>query len=195
MVDNSGSTASTDPKQFYRRQVVQEFLTTYGNYQNFQYAFGMFSTYGEETSFGNAASLSASLTAFETVSAGQTTNYDAAFSAIDESIVSVAKPGDGWKYVVVFMSDGQPKDLGSTATQQVSGISNLVNSLFAKVAALGSSATVSSVYFGPASDATAINNLNVMATLGGGQFVNTNITTHLVISDIITVPGQVCTSH
>jgi len=201
MVDDSGSTATTDPNQYYRVTVLKNFLADYSSKANFSYNFGWFSDSSVEwdtksSSFvsspvspmGNANDLSNALTAFEAIGPQSGTNYKTAFSGIEAVIGNVAQVGDGWNYIVVFMSDGQPGDLGSTAASELSGSKTLADNLNSYVTAFGSKSTLSTVYFGAESDSNSIANLSGMASEGGGQFVDTNKVTDLSISDIITIP-------
>jgi hypothetical protein len=205
MVDNSGSTATTDPAHTYRVKTVQDFIAAYGSHTNLTYSFGYFSgTTAKEwdgsnssfqstatTPFGNSAVLSSALTQYEGFAPGGSTPYSAAFASLNHLVQQDEAAGTHENYVVVFMSDGQPTDISGNI---VTGINTMVDSLRTAVQANGSLLTVSAVYFGPETDQTAINNLGAMSTEGQGQFVDTNLlTSSLQINDVITVPGT-CTS-
>jgi len=210
MIDSSGSTLNTDPNEKYRVQTIQTFIQNYGNLTNLNYNFAYFSgsasAWDAKTSafvtlpsspqipFGTSSDLSKALTAYSAIPIGQkaTTNYLSAFTSLQASITKVAVKNDGWNYVVVFMSDGQPKDLGSTPNVQLAAIKSNVDGLLSTVQSYGSLLTVSAVYFGDEADSTSIANLQGMASEGGGQFVDTNKTTNVVISDIINVPVTTC---
>lgn len=215
MVDNSGSTAITDPNQHYRVQTVQTFLTKYSSKTNFTYFFGWFAgtqaylwddpaaTWDANTAaaFGNATALNDALTAYQQISPGGSTPYNAAFTAIQDSIQADESAGNKWDYVVVFMSDGMPTDLGytSSSSSDITALDNeligLVKNLMTTAASNGSSLlTFSTVYFGPEGNADpgAIMHLQDMAKTGNGQFVDTNVNSNLQIDDLITVPGTVC---
>jgi len=207
MVDNSDSTAGkngTDPNKVYRVQVLNNFLSMYGTKTNFNYSFGWFAplAYNWDVSqsafeanpkqaVGTATDLSNALNAFEPLSSQNGTAYKAAFAGIQNVIDGSSMPNDGWNYAVVFMSDGMPTDLGS-ASGQAAAIQQLVANLQTDVTNHGALVSVSSVYFGPESDGTSINNLKTMAITGGGQFVDTNLVQTLNISDVITIPGNTC---
>jgi hypothetical protein len=207
MMDNSGSTATTDPNHDYRVKTVQQFLQNYGSHTNLTYSFGYFSgttavEYDDHTSrfvaspttpFGNASSLSAALTAYQAIAPGGSTPYHAAFTSLQNLVAQDEAAGNNENYVVVFMSDGMPTDITGNVT---TAINTMVNNLRAQVQMNGVSLlTVSSVYFGPENDPSAIANLTNMASVGNGQFVDTNqLTSELQINDVINVPGS-CSSH
>jgi Mg-chelatase subunit ChlD len=212
MVDNSGSTGAsntgpgTDPNDYYRTQTVQHFIQQYGNRPNLSFGFGYFSgttgnfydtqthAFGSSANnvYGDSTSLTAALTAFDTLPAGGYTPYGAAFDAVQSAITKdQAVSGTKWNYVVVFMSDGYPTDI-STTPSLTTNLVNLVSRVANAVTSKGNLITISTVYFGPGSDSSAIGNLQVMAQTGKGQFVNTNVSNDLVISDVISVPSHIC---
>ncbi len=202
MVDNSGSTATTDPTHNYRTKTVQNFLASYGTHTNLTYSFGYFSgttaqgwdmgqskfMHPASTAFGNSAGLSSALTKYETISPSGNTPYSAAFTALQNEVQADELSGVKQNYVVVFMSDGMPTDISGNID---TGIIAMVDQLRTKVQANGTSLlTVSSVYFGPESDSVSISHLQNMANEGQGQFVDTNLQSSLVINDLISVPGN-----
>ncbi len=204
MVDNSGSTESSDPSQYFRVQTLRNFLASYSNHVNLRYSFGYFDDDGylydmnlgrftkgsASVPFGTAAGESGALDYYHsTIPPLGGTGYVAAFDALSSAITRDEASGTVADYAVVFMSDGQPTDIdGNVPT----AISNLVTSLKNATAANGHShLAVSTVYFGRASDTTSISNLRSMATVGGGQFVDTNHLSSggLSIDDVVTIPG------
>ena len=205
MVDNSGSTNTTDPLKKYRDLVVQDFLNTYSSKTNFKYSFGYFHAagYTYDTSpgantfvnnpmsaWGPVGDLANALQSFLRIGTSNHTYYQEAFKTIKANVASDPSPS-GWKYIVIFMSDGQPTDLAAEAdgTSQ-SSITALVKDLLTvkPIEFL----TVSSVFFGSPTDAHSIQNLSKMASVGGGDFVDTNLTQNIVISDLVAIPGQNC---
>ena len=207
MVDNSGSTAYTDPNHNYRTSTVQNFINSYGSHTNLTYSFGYFNgTTAKEydgarrnfqinssAPFGNANFLSAALNLYDTFSPSDYTPYAAAFNSMKSIVQQDEAAGNKENYVVVFMSDGMPTDISGN---QNSGIINLVDNLRTATQVNGTALlTVSAVYFGPASDHESIGNLQSMASEGQGQFVDTNqLNSALLINDVINVPGS-CQSH
>jgi len=201
MIDNSGSTATTDPAHNYRVKTIQDFLASYGSHTNLTYSFGYFSgTTSPEwdmtsnrfqatasTIFGDSTGLSNALNVYENINSSGYTPYKAAFTALTTEAQTDEAAGVKQDYVVVFMSDGQPTDISGDVH---TAIISMVDHLRTTVQSNGSSLlTVSSVYFGPDSDTTSIGNLKTMATEGSGQFVDTNVTQTISINDIITVPS------
>lgn len=210
MVDNSGSTKTTDRDKYYRVQTLQNFLQVYGSKSNLTYSYGMFSNsfslyesnnmspdynkfVNHVTSFGSAGDLSNAVNLYRTgfISDG-TTNYKQAFGAIQSNILSDLSLGSNSKaYSVVFMSDGQPKDLPEPINDS---ISNLVGGVITTVQAAGGSIRISGVYFGPDADLDSKENIKSVALAGHGQYVDTNLLPNnaLEIADTISIPGQNC---
>jgi hypothetical protein len=202
MVDNSGSTATTDPNHDYRVSTLQQFIQNYGTHTNLTYSFGYFSgTTAQEyddvhsqfvssptVPFGNSSFLSAALNTYESFAPGGSTPYNAAFNSVEHIVQLDEAAGSTQNYVLVFMSDGMPTDITGNVQTAITG---MVNTLRTDVESNGTSLlSVSTVYFGPESDATSISNLTTMASVGNGQFVDTNLLSNqLQINDVITVPG------
>ncbi len=204
MVDNSGSTSSTDPSQFFRVQTLRNFLTAYGSHTNLHYAFGYFDDdaylydmnqnafvmNSVAVPFGTSAGASSALDLYHaSIPPSGNTAYGAAFAALQGAISRDEGAGDVADYAVVFMSDGQPTDINGNVP---AGLAALVANLKSAAQANGRShLSVSTVYFGSASDSTSIQNLQSMAIHGGGQFVDTNHLSGggLSIDDLVTIPG------
>lgn len=201
MVDDSGSTNTTDPSKKYRVQTLQQFIHDYGGNSNLSYTFSYFSGITamefDMTSraftqrlaadpVGNSGELSTALLSYEALKSDGNTPYKAAFTSLADTVRADENAGNKQDYVVVFMSDGQPTDISGAAN-----LNALVTSLKTAAAANGSDLLLSTVYFGPATDTASIANLSGMAKAGGGQFVDTNklAAGGLVINDIISVPG------
>ena len=83
------------------------------------------------------------------------------------------------------MSDGGPTDLSANIDGD---IQTLITNLQATVNAKNHLLTVSTVYFGPESDWVSKEHISAMASDGQGQFVDVNLTTDLIIDDLVTVP-------
>lgn len=199
MLDNSGSTATTDPNDKVRVDTVNTFLATYGSKTNLTYSLGYFSQTASiydmksgrvdnnGTAFGTAAQEAVALSNFETVAAQNATWYQSAFSALQSTIEADIAAGNNETYVVIFMSDGMNNDNGNPST------TGMVKSLLA--AAPGSAgkslATVSTVFFG-SPDPSAMANLQGMATAGLGNFIDTNVTTTFSLDGLISLPSEAC---
>jgi hypothetical protein len=203
MVDDSGSTATTDPNYTNRVATIQNFLTKYANQTNLTYSYNYFGTnvatynvvsdsFGNITSsgvFGTASNAESALNAFQLIGTVGNTNYSAAFTRLEAIIGGDIAANTNENYVVIFMSDGQPTDQGSSASDQIAGITNISNALMSY--APSGRITLSTVYFG-APDNQAETNLETMASIGGGQFINTNLTTQYSIDNLISVPVKAC---
>ena len=199
MVDNSASTATTDPSKNYRIAAIKKFLANYGSHTNLTYGFGYFSgttgymydatkaTFASSATnaFYSSSGLTTALTAYSSIANSGNTPYKAAFNALSSAISSDANTNSS-NYVVVFLSDGAPTDLSSNMDAD---IATLVKSLNSVVLGKGRLLTVSTVYFGPEKDTAAQSHLELMADGGNGQYVDANGSGSLEVEDIITVPG------
>ena len=207
IVDNSGSTLKTDPNFKYRQQTLVDFLAQYGAKTNFTYAFGEFGAdaanfYNYASSqfesnpaspFGTSLQLQNALQIYLNTPINDKANtpYQLAFDAVSRIIASDTAAGlVAPSYSVVFMSDGMPNPKAST-----DDLKKMVDSVLNAALANGRLATVSTVYFGAessSSDASAMDNLKIMANEGLGQFYDTNNPpAGGLIENAITVPGQV----
>jgi len=204
LVDNSGSTKATDPHQYYRSQVLKIFLQQYGNKQNLTYLYGFFSgtkAYFFDSAiggfhsvgnlpFGPAVDLTTALNTFNLIPPSGNTPYKAALQLATQSIQNDLQQGSKVKnYILIFMSDGEPTDV-SNQPSLPGNLQDLVQKAMALIQAAGGTLTLSTVYFNGANVAADASNLQLMAQIGGGQFVNTNLNPNLTINDLITVPGQ-----
>jgi hypothetical protein len=223
MVDDSGSTATTDPQYQVREATLEAFIAKYSAKTNFTYAFGEFakdqaSVYDEITRnfvssssgtfganqispFGGSADLTDALNLFVTIPNKGDTPYGIGVKAITNIIQNDITTGLlAPVYSVIFMSDGMPDPNEDVPTLQ----SHVQSVLAAAVANNNSMATFSTVYFGPESSptnpqlqqGTPENNLYEMSLTGNGQYYDTN---HPppggLIENVLTIPGQtqVCT--
>jgi hypothetical protein len=145
--------------------------------------------------FGGASDLTQALGVYAQVSSGGFTYYDQALSKIDGVIRTLAGANpDRAPIVVLFLSDGQPNDIGwedmninRVLTSRVAGLRTLA-------ASYGSQLSFSTLYFGAFENLAAVDHLKVMAAEGGGRFLNTNLTdgARFEISDVVTIPGVSC---
>lgn len=204
MVDNSPSTDGvygSDPKKFYRLQLVEKFLANYEGNTKLSYSYSYFSSSAltfemadnsnfkagaVKAAFGPPAGLRAALDEFSKISSSGTTYYSPAFATIERLVQSVPEPGSD--FVVIFMSDGEPKDNWSK-DQQVEKIRNLVKSLIVKAG--DGHLTVSAAYFGNVDKVQSVKNLQAMATEGDGVFVDSSVT-DFHIEDLISLPQKSC---
>lgn len=202
MVDNSGSTLTTDPNKVYRLKSLQKFQMDYGSNTNLSYTFSYFAgtssnnydvpnnkfvTSIPASPVGNSSQLASALSKYDGVNPNGNTPYKAAFTALGNLVNADA---GGQDYAVAFLSDGQPTDVSGEAN-----LRKLVSDLKAVAAGKGRALTVNTIYFGDPNDKGSFSNLDAMAKEGNGQFVDTNLIGaggSLVINDVINVPGANC---
>jgi hypothetical protein len=203
MVDHSGSTKTTDPNKYYRVDTLNKFLMTYGSKSNLTYSYGYFSDvarlyntngFGSSTNlpFFNSAMLQNAVNAYKALSiADTTTNYKAGIGIMKSQILyEMSLPNSSKAYSVVFMSDGMPKDLGSSPTVAAAA---LVKDLVQAVTNGGGGLRLSTVYFGPTASTDAKDVLKTMASAGKGQFIDTNVNNNTFdVADAIAIPGVPC---
>lgn len=205
VVDQSGSNANspgqndgTDPNQTVRAGSIQAFYNDYQAKSGFSWGmigFAGSSAYpyisannsGVTPTFGNANAMISAITAFLSVSDGGYTPYQAALDMALQAIIGDNSAPTGTKYIVVFLSDGQPNpNVADSILAQ--DVQNIVSSKPGLV-------TFNTIYYGPG-DATASGRLKMMATVGGGYFLDTNKNPSgkdFLISNVVNVPGSSCT--
>ncbi len=211
MVDNSGSTLTTDPSQSIRVQTLRNFIAKYGAKTNFTYAFGYFSddayVFSPATQkfidvsvksvprsvFGTSRDLIQALSQFTQFDGFGGTSYGSAIDAV-QTMISEDSTTTQWNYVLVFMSDGQPTDVDDPV---ILNLKTMIDSVTTAAISKGGLATTSMVLFDPINDSQysfSAQNLSAMASEGKGQFFDTNFPPAggLAIDDIISVPGQSC---
>ncbi len=160
--------------------------------------------------FGNAANMKTALSVYEDPNTdhGGQTYYDAAFNRMTSVINAdpVVSGGFGSAYAVLFMSDGAPS-MDNNTTLDHAGLNALVTGMINAASAKGKIVKLNTIYFGPETgivDSTpnppvtadqAIGNLQYMAQVGGGNFLDTNKITPgstFDIPSVIQLPGQDC---
>lgn len=203
MVDNSSSTDTSDPGNVFRVKTVEAFMSEYGKKGNLTYSFGYFShdpvafnpanlSFGPLSSspFGTAAQELKALEAFQGLGTEYGTAYSKAFSALSDTVAKDFASHSDQSYIVIFMSDGNPTDLGKDAATKIKSlVSTLRNSA---VNGGKSMVSVSSVYFGPASSVGRIANMQTVSNEGDGLFLDTNVSTAFTLESLIKIPGLDC---
>ncbi len=203
IVDVSGSNrlsqdgvAPTDPQKSIRGGSIQSFVNTYAAKPNFRWGFEVFAnssasnfiTGGSGTPiFGDSASMSMALAQFNNTKDDGATPYAAAINEAAELLSNeLSKNSTDTKYIFVFLSDGMPTPMVSNSSLQQM-ISNLTSMAPGRV-------SFNTVYYGQSSQ-DSYNRLKMMAQVGGGNFLDTNVNTTgtaFMISDLVIVPGVVC---
>lgn len=194
IVDTSGSNASapgTDPKKTFRGGSIQKFFSDYSTKANFSWGMISFSN-DKATSLvagnlsNNASDMQAAINKFFTITDNGDTPYAVALTSGINVLTADAKTKTAsTKYIVVFLSDGLPNPALSD-TQLTTAVQNVMNVAPGQV-------SFSTVYYGP-KDPTAAGRLQLMATTGKGNFIDTNANpgADFEISNVIAVPGVVC---
>lgn len=210
----------TDPQGTLRTEAAYNFIKANSSLSNLSYSYSYFAVAAETFNFATSLFMTASNIASNSIVFGSTnqevvainkfaaetqtqtldqtifsdngfdtggTNYQKAFSTVTSLINVDRKSNLNYNYVVIFMSDGQPNIGG---TDYITYVQNVV------AAAGGATrATVSGVYFGPESSATAISNIQNIAAAGGGEFADinsTSLTLDNMIQNLIKVPTGAC---
>lgn len=203
IVDTSGSNVSqsngvgTDKDKSYRKGSIQEFFNNYSMKPNFSWGFITFS-YSEATSyigdtwltpsmFSTAPSqMQRALDNFLTSYDEGDTPYNAAIRKAGEAIEKDATKTPDTKYIVVFLSDGLP-----SPSVPSSSITSDIAQVMAKAPGRVSFNTI---YYGIPSEGGR-DLMQLMASVGGGQFLDTNLAglgRSFPISNVVQVPGTVC---
>jgi hypothetical protein len=158
--------------------------------------------------FGDSSFLSQAVSIYEKKTAESGTLYKTALTTLQNIISNDIAQDPKWDYVVVFLSDGGATDNHLTPTT----LPTMVQNMRSMVSSKGHELTFSTVYFGAKESdviqdpvtyygynttyAEVVGNLKSMATAGNGQFLDTNLNNgSLVIADVISVPGESCTTH
>jgi hypothetical protein len=206
VLDMSGSNwegIGSDPDKSVRAGSMQEFYNEYKTKTNFSWGLIAFkSTYamgllngGSQANevFGDAAKMQAGINYFSSIKDELQTPYKAAIRMVSDLISSDTSASPTTRYVVVFLSDGNPTDYPNTAA----GNTSIRNDVGALVDLRPDHISFNSIYYGPA-DADASSRMHMMADVGKGQFLDTNNNPSgktFNISDVIGVPGSNCTAN
>ncbi len=194
VVDVSGSNSGnngTDPQKAVRAGSIQRFYNSYAAKSNFSWTFITFANSSANTLIANAnsAAMQGAINNFNGINDNGNTPYVAALDKTEESIVNDSARPVGVKYIVVFFSDGMPNpsvnnsvlSAGVTDIKKASGLAN-------------DPVSFNTVYYGQ-NNQGAHDRLQMMAQVGGGNFLDTNVNptgNAFLISDLVIVPGVVC---
>lgn len=206
IVDTSGSNVSqsngvgTDKDKSYRKGSIQEFFNNYSVKPNFSWGFVTFS-YSSATSYigdtwsnpsmfsKTSADMQKALDSFLNATDEGDTPYNAAIRKAADAIETDSSKTPDTKYIVVFLSDGLPSPAVANST-----ITSDISQLMAKAPGRVSFNTI---YYGIPSEGGR-DLMQLMANVGGGQFLDTNLAglgRSFPISNVIKVPGEVCTTN
>jgi hypothetical protein len=207
VVDESGSTVTTDPDASLRTKTAEYFIKANLNNSLLSYSYSYFFDDAFVFDYSQQNFVSPVFLQNPIGSANQTlqvtykfrddfinnrmrsggTNYEVALKTAADLIQKDKAINSQMSYVVIFMSDGLPTRGGAE-------IGNYVNTIRASAGG-PDRATVSSVYFGESHNLTAKQVMIDVASYGGGEYVDSN-TTQLtfanMIQNIIQVPTGAC---
>lgn len=194
VVDVSGSNTGnngTDPQKAVRAGSIQRFYNSYANKTNFSWSFITFANNSANTLIANAnsAAMQGAINTFNGMDDKGETPYVAALNQTEASIVNDGARPANVKYIVVFFSDGMPNPAVNDSTlaanvTEIKKASGLAND----------PVSFNTVYYGQ-NNQDAHDRLQMMAQVGGGNFLDTNVNptgNAFLISDLVIVPGVVC---
>lgn len=197
-VQGQGGDPASDPNKSYRGGSIQAFYSDFKSRSNFNWGFETFQGSGAKALISsgmppmtsaifspNASDMQSAITAFQNTPDAGNTPYAAAMQMAQQAIQNDVDASGQAKYVVVFLSDGQPNP--SLSDNQLSQlVHDLVNAKPGQV-------SFNTIYYG-APDLEASTRLLNMSKDGGGQFLDTNITNGRTfpISNVVAIPGVPC---
>lgn len=209
VVDQSGSNltgpyehpgVATDPQKVFRFGVINDFFMKQGNKAYVNWGFITFHTTTaqgligsvDHPIFSDKKAMAVALQTFLATPDAGDTPYKAALQMahdmIQQDMASSVVP---FQYWIAILTDGYPTDYCSDPTQvSCPGgvLENQIDSDVQNIINLSpQSVQMSAVYYG-LPDATAASRLQRMARVGGGQFVDTNVTKVITLDDVIKVP-------
>lgn len=215
VVDQSGSNINgpyeapgqaTDPQKTFRTGVMQEFYQSNQSKATLSWGLTVFNDTsatnlmkhsGSTVPFSSTSNdFSSALTSFtQRTDVGQTP-YKAALNLVKQTITNdMATAPKYVNYLVAFITDGYPTDYCPTpSTTGCPGQimdSSIDTDLRAVITAAKGSIQFSTIYYGKP-DSDAAKRLQRMAGIGGGEFVDTNTTSHVNLNDIMEVEQEVC---
>ncbi len=204
IVDTSGSNqwndnggVGSDPNKTYRGGSITQFFADYSRYSNFNWGFATFSGTTAQALIGlsstqpmfspSAYDMQNAINNFYSIADGYNTPYQAAIQMAKYAIQNDPGRTAQTKYIVVFLSDGLPVPPVSDATlaDDVRSVTGLVPG----------QVSFNTIYYGT-SNAQASGRLSMMASVGGGRFLDTNTNPSgrdFPIDHTITIPGIECT--
>lgn len=198
---------ATDPNKSFRGGVISDFLQRYRHKTNFNWGF---ITFADKTAWAltnyednpqlpmisvSPFVMRSALDDFYLMNDSGKTPYRAAFSLAakairdDQDLWAASKPN----YYVILLTDGRPTDyLDSLGRISLSQMNSDIKSL---LAIAPGRVNLSTIFYSPVNDPTAIDLLRTIANMGGGQFAFANLketNSGFKIDDIIPGSNQGC---
>jgi len=209
LVDTSGSNATTkttigtDNNKVWRLATINNFVNAYSSKSNFYFGLVTFqgsSATPQIASGGNGiftndpSAVQQGITNFKNTADSGSTPYQPAI-LMAKSMISAdlkAYPSSDTAYVIVMISDGEPKD--AVYLDPSTGIRTLISDVASVISVATSQISFNTVYLynsaAPSNSNTTY--LQTIANAGGGVFVQANSQSTLSIKDTVEVPQQVC---
>ncbi len=217
VVDQSGSNLNgpyeapgeaTDPTKQFRYNVMDQFYLANQEKDNLTWGLDVFNassainlmtdSSGQSPSFsGLAPDFYKALTQFYYRKDEGQTPYKAALSLVKQNIATDLLTAPKYvSYLVVFMTDGYPTDYcpGSPTEYTCPGkiLEDQIDTDVRAISSLAPDAVqFSTVYYGKP-DSDAAKRLSRMASLGQGQFIDTNTTLEVKLNDLLELNTEVC---
>lgn len=218
LVDQSGSNLngpfgfpgeSTDPNKAFRFGIISNFLAQHGDKNNLRWSFITFNN-GSANGLVNTgdrqrpvfsrdpmAIRNAFQNFFDAPDVGDTP-YRSALRMAEDTIArdQQNKGLTDTLYLVALITDGHPTDYcaGGPLEKECPGriLENEIDADVSRLmAAAPGSVNLGTVYYGR-KDTEASHRLHRMSQLGGGQFVDLNLSEKIDLNDVIQVPQTVC---
>ena len=194
VVDMSGSNKTingqpgSDPDKSVRTGSITTFYNTFKIKLNFFWTLISFAGNNAKTWASNAGAdeMANAINSLIATNDSGATPYMPALNSARDAIQNDPNPNALKKYVVVVWSDGLPNPAVSDSD---------LSAKVAEIVALHPGrVSLNTVYYGPI-DPEASGRLSLMAQVGGGNFLDTNMNgtgTAFSITDLVVVPGEVC---
>jgi hypothetical protein len=214
VVDQSGSNVngpyehpgqSTDKLKSFRYGVIKDFFEKHGSQPLMSWGFVSFNgttAHGlihsgdpQTPTFSDEAAMDGALTTFlSTTDQGDTPQRAALHMVRDMIQRDLATATVPYQYRVALLTDGYPTDYCPGGATSCPGqmLEGQVDSDVQSIVSLApQSVQISTVYYG-VQDAEASGRLQRMAVVGGGQFVDSNVSKVINLDNVIQVPTQTC---
>lgn len=200
---NSGTRLGTDNNKVWRLQTINDFVNAYSSNPNFYFGLITFqnssatpeiASGGQAIFTNNPSVVQQGITNFTNDADSGSTPYQAALQMAQNTIAADLQqnPSTTTAYVVVMISDGEPKD--PVYLNPSTGLKTLASNVSSIVNLAPKQITVNTVYLynplAPSNSDTVY--LQTIATAGGGQFLQASSKSTLNINSSIEVPQLVC---
>ncbi|MGE0631277.1 MAG: hypothetical protein AB7O96_02640 [Pseudobdellovibrionaceae bacterium] len=209
VVDQSGSNLSgagvgpdavgTDPNKTFRLNVIQDFYNRHHQKSHLSWGFISFGDSSAKAFINagstaypvfsnNSDSFAQAIQTFKGKGDSGMTPYKSALGMIQDLIkYDMSLSSTESNYLVAFITDGVPSDYCADHLANCAGVEDAIDQDLKEVTKLSKKIQFGTVYYG-GEDISAVNRLQRMAKVGGGQFVDANKTSVISLDDVIRVP-------